>query len=326
VRTGEETRGAQGPARARLVAVIVATPWILWAALRTLGLEHGHPLVALVAFTPYAAALSPLPVLVALLLRRRLVAAVAAVAALALLAAMLPRALPGPGRARADAPGRTLVVMSANLRFGHGDPAVVLRLIRAHDVDVLSLQELTPDALRRLDAAGLAGLLPQRAVRPDTKWSGLGVLARVPLRAVVPRGPRTETRLEVALSPRDGPALRVVTVHPLPPVSQANTLAWAAALRALPGPRAAGGPRVLVGDFNATLDHREMHRLLRRGYVDAADATGDGLRMTWPTTGRRPPLTIDHVLVAPPILVRRVSLHTIPGSDHRALIAELVLA
>ena len=323
MRAGHEIRAALRPTRARVIAVVVAAPWILWAALRTLGLERGHPLVALVAFTPYAAALSPLPVVVALLLRRRLVAVVAAIAALALLAAMLPRALPGPGRAQADASGRTLVVMSANLRFGHGNPATVLRLVREHDVDVLSLQELTPEALRRLDAGGLARLLPQRAVRPDTNWSGLGVLARVPLRAVAPRGVRPETRLEVALSPRDAPALRVVAVHPLPPVSQANTRAWAAALRALPGPHAAAVSRVLLGDFNATLDHREMHRLLARGYSDAADAMGDGLAPTW-STGRQPPLTIDHLLFSAPIMVRRVSLHTIPGSDHRALIAELV--
>ena len=130
MRAGHEIPAALGPARARVIAVVIAAPWILWATLRTLGLEHGHPLVALVAFTPYAAALSPLPVLVALLLRRRAVAAVAFVAALALITAVLPRALPGPGRAQADTRGRTLVVMSANLRFGHGDPAAVLHLVR----------------------------------------------------------------------------------------------------------------------------------------------------------------------------------------------------
>ena len=91
------------------------------------------------------------------------------------------------------------------------------------------------------------------------------------------------------------------------------------------GGAAAAVSRVLLGDFNATLDHREMQRLLARGYADAADAIGDGLQPTWPTTGGRPPLTIDHVLFAPPILVLRVSLHTIPGSDHRALIAEPVV-
>jgi len=39
----------------------------------------------------------------------------------------------------------------------------------------------------------------------------------------------------------------------------------------------------------------------------------------------RPPITIDHVRFPTPITIRRMSLHDLPGSDHRALIAELVL-
>ncbi|HEV2777187.1 MAG TPA: endonuclease/exonuclease/phosphatase family protein [Solirubrobacteraceae bacterium] len=326
MRGRREIPRAPRPTRDRVIAVVVATPWVLWAVLRTLGLERGHPLTALVAFSPYAAALAPVPVAVALLLRRRAVATVAAVAAVALLAAMLPRVLPGPRRAEADAGGRTLVVMSANLLIGQADPAAVVRLVREHDVDVLSLQELTPDALRRLDDADVRSLLPGRAVRTDGHWSGLGLLARAPLRAVRPRPGSASTQLEALMADRDGAWLRVVAIHPLPPVSPANTRAWRRALRNLPGPCAGGVPRVLLGDFNATLDHREMRRLLDRGYVDAAEATGDGLRMTWPTTADRPPLTIDHVLFASPIRVRRFSLHNVAGSDHRALIAELVLA
>lgn len=325
MRSAEQRRAARRPTRAGAIAVVVATPWVLWAAVRTLGLERGHPLVALVAFTPYAAALSPVPVVVALLLRRRLAAAVAAVAAVVLLAAVAPRALPGPQRAEAGAGGRPLVVMSANLLVGAADATAIVRLVREHDVDVLSLQELTPDALRRLDAAGVRALLPARAARPDPGWSGVGLLAREPLRAVAPRSGSVATQLEAVLSPRDGPDLRLVAVHPLPPVSRANTRAWRRALRRLPGPRAGDTPRVLIGDFNATLDHRELRRLLDRGYADAADATGDGLRPTWPTTGGRLPLTIDHVLFPAPLGVRRVSLHTIPGSDHRAIVAQLVL-
>ena len=322
---GRHIRDVLGPARAGVLAALIAAPWVLWAALRTLGLDRGHPLVALVAFTPYAAALAPFPVVVALLLRRRLTAAVAALAALALLVAVLPRALPGPQHARAGEPGRSLVVMTANLRFGDGDAAAILRLVREHDVDVLSLQELTHDAMRRLDAAGIAALLPGRAVRAGTRWSGQGLLARAPLRALAPRSGLPATHVEAVLSPRDAPALRVVAVHPLPPISRTNTRAWRVALRRLPGPDAGGVPRLLLGDFNATLDHRELRRVLDRGYVDAADATGDGLNPTWPTTGGRPPLTIDHVLFPPPLEVRRVSLHAIAGSDHRALIAELVV-
>jgi endonuclease/exonuclease/phosphatase family metal-dependent hydrolase len=313
------------PSRAGVIATVVAAPWVLWAVLRTLGLDHGHPLVALMAFSPYAAGLAPVPVVVALLLRRRLVAAVAGVVALMLIMAVAPRTLAGPQNAQHDARGETLVVMTANLRFGRADTDAILRLVREHDVDVLSLQELTPDALRRLDAAGAARLLPGRSVRPEMRWSGLGLLARAPLRAVAPRRGSSKAQLEAALSTSGGTPLRVVAVHPLPPVSARNTRAWRSALRDLPAARADRAPRLLLGDFNATLDHRELRRLLDRGYVDAADATGDGLRPTWPTTGGRPPITIDHVLFGRPIKVRRTSVHTIPGSDHRALIAELVL-
>ncbi len=51
--------------RGGVIVAAVAAPWVLWALLRTLGLEYGHPLVALVAFSPYTAGLAPLPVLVA---------------------------------------------------------------------------------------------------------------------------------------------------------------------------------------------------------------------------------------------------------------------
>ena len=67
-----------------LVAVRLALPWVGWAVLRMLGVEVPYPLVALIAFTPYAALTSPLPVVLALILRRKGVAIVAGVAALAL--------------------------------------------------------------------------------------------------------------------------------------------------------------------------------------------------------------------------------------------------
>ena len=60
-----------------LVAIAVAAPWVVWALVRTLGLELPYPFVALLAFTPYAALSSPLPVVLGLLLRRWAVAGVA---------------------------------------------------------------------------------------------------------------------------------------------------------------------------------------------------------------------------------------------------------
>ena len=57
---------------------------------------------------------------------------------------------------------------------------------------------------------------------------------------------------------------------------------WRGQLRDLPGPADGGVPHLLIGDFNATLDNRALRDMLARGYVDAADATGTGLRPTFP--------------------------------------------
>jgi endonuclease/exonuclease/phosphatase (EEP) superfamily protein YafD len=84
--------------------------------------------------------------------------------------------------------------------------------------------------------------------------------------------------------------------------------------------------RILAGDFNATLDHAEFRRVLDRGYEDAADQVGTGLRATWPANGRLTlPVTIDHVIADERCGVRDVRVLPVPGSDHRAVLAVLEL-
>jgi endonuclease/exonuclease/phosphatase (EEP) superfamily protein YafD len=83
---------------------------------------------------------------------------------------------------------------------------------------------------------------------------------------------------------------------------------------------------VLAGDFNATLDHAALRGVLRSGYADAAQQDGRGLTWTWrPLRLRFPRLSLDHVLVDPRIAVAAVDLVAVSGSDHRALVVDLVL-
>jgi hypothetical protein len=66
--------------------------------------------------------------------------------------------------------------------------------------------------------------------------------------------------------------------------------------------------------------------VLDSGYVDAALALGRGLRATWtPLRSPQPRLTLDHVLVDPAVGVATLDQARVPGSDHRAIVAELVL-
>lgn len=292
--------------RASLVWVLVI-PFAFWALARVAGLERGGPLTQLMSATPYIALGSLLPVLVAVLGRRPVAACVAVVTAVTLALCVLPRAF-GDGSVVA---GRPFTVLSVNLLYGRADPAALVDLVRRVRPDVLSAQELTPDAVTRLDGAGLGALMPYRELRAEWGAGGLGVFSRHPLNGPVvtlPGGGRVE----------------VVAVHP-PQPSAENLSRWRTALASLPS-ASAEIPRILAGDFNATLDHAALREVLARGYADAADRAGAGLVPTWPANARLPQMiTIDHVLVDARVGVREVSVHTLPGTDHRAVVARLEL-
>jgi endonuclease/exonuclease/phosphatase family metal-dependent hydrolase len=122
----------------------------------------------------------------------------------------------------------------------------------------------------------------------------------------------------------EGVDVAVVSVHPVPPTSGATADRWHDALRALPPAGESAELGLLAGDFNATLDHEALRDVLDRGYVDAADITGNALTTTW-SRSVWPGLTIDHLLVDRRVHVESTAVHELPGSDHKAVIAEIVL-
>jgi endonuclease/exonuclease/phosphatase family metal-dependent hydrolase len=124
-----------------------------------------------------------------------------------------------------------------------------------------------------------------------------------------------------------GHEVRLVCVHAPPPKpwNPAGAARWRGELGLLPS--AGQPPAVLAGDFNATLDHLQLRRLLRRGYADAAEQAGRGLTPTWGPWPSRPPrlLALDHVLIDTRFAVLASSAGRLAGSDHHALYAEIRL-
>ncbi|MBM9468181.1 endonuclease/exonuclease/phosphatase family protein [Nakamurella leprariae] len=125
----------------------------------------------------------------------------------------------------------------------------------------------------------------------------------------------------------DGPVL--VAVHAGSPVRATGWDRWAASVAtavAQAAPTVDGTGTVVVGDFNATVDHAPM-RDLPDGVVDAASAAGRGAEGTWPSS--RPVLLaspIDHVLVdGNTFLVLGTHTVRVSDSDHRAVVADLAL-
>jgi endonuclease/exonuclease/phosphatase family metal-dependent hydrolase len=304
-----------------------AVPWLVWAAVRVTGSERGFPLVPALSFTPYAAATAVVPLAVAGWARSATGAALSAGAGVALAAAVLARR--GGRPVPPDAGGMRLRVATVSLRKGHARPDSVLDLVRRHDVDVLAVQELTPQAEAALSAAGIDRLLPVSHVipaRPGAVPAASGaVWTRCPAdaRGAVPGGFEQPT---VLLRPEGGPVVELTSVHTVPPATSPSAVRqWTRDLAAFPGP-ADDVLRVLAGDFNATFDHAAMRAVLALGYADAAVRAGQGLAWTWrPLRLRFPRLSLDHVLIDPRIAVASVELVPVAGSDHLAVVAELVL-
>ncbi|MCA2181153.1 endonuclease/exonuclease/phosphatase family protein [Nonomuraea glycinis] len=307
-------------ARAARLAVVVAVVFAAGTAMRLGGLEAGFLLVPLVSFTPYFGVAALVALACAGWARSRAAVAILLAVCVCLAGLVVPRAIAGA----APTEGRPLRLLTANLNGGRGDAQVLVDLVRTLDVDVFSVQELTWSARDRLAAAGLEDLLPYEVTQPMPRGpEGSGIYARHPLRERAglfrPVGHHMPVA-QVALP--GGSAVEVVVVHPVAPVP-GTVGEWEAGIATLPPAPSDGPPRILAGDFNATLDHAVFRRLLDTGYTDAGAATGRGLAPTWPMSRLPPLVTIDHVLTDGRAGAVTTQVYDIPGSDHAALFADL---
>jgi endonuclease/exonuclease/phosphatase family metal-dependent hydrolase len=216
--------------------------------------------------------------------------------------------------------------MTSNLQFGRGDTTAVVRTVASEDVDVLVLGEVTPKALDRLLAAGLAELLPHRGGEAVVGADGTMAFSRYPLTTARPlRLGKGGVDVQVA-APEP---FRLLAVHANYPLEGAGR--WLADLELIRDRTASAvdqGPTLVVGDFNATHDHEPMRAVLEAGVRDAAEEAGSGWQPTWPTKryGQGwvwPLLTIDHVLSSPHFVAVRTHTVEIPRTDHLALVAHL---
>jgi endonuclease/exonuclease/phosphatase (EEP) superfamily protein YafD len=301
---------------------VTAIPVALWALVRVFGLESGGLATAAMFLTPEVAVAALLVAGVAVALRNWAAAVVAGLATALLMAAVLPRAV---GSETASPAGHeTLTVLAANVYLGDADAEALVGLVDRYRPDLLSVEELTPSFVSRLRRAGIDRLLPYSVLMAQPRGHGAGLFGRYPL-APLPHQTHFLFRMPRAtISLPGGRRLRVVAVHPQPP--NMNVDRWREALRSLPTP-GTGVPWVLAGDFNATFDQAEFRDLVGRGYRDAGEATGKGLEPTWPGPDVFPwgLITIDHVLADPRIGVAEYGVDDLPGSDHRAIHARLVL-
>jgi endonuclease/exonuclease/phosphatase (EEP) superfamily protein YafD len=286
-----------------------------------------HAMLITAALSPYL--MLGAPVSAALLLSgpHWILVIVAVGLTMAMLAVRLPSTR---GSDTARAAGVGLRIVSANLRLGQADPTHVVRSAREH-ADVIAFQELTPQEADRLSCAGLDTAFPYRWLEVRDGPGGVGIWSRLPLDA--PK--RIDGYSFAFLSAR----IRVTGVWIDPTVVVAHVAGpwqrpiddWRRDLNRLPvtmseiGEQAGAGAVIVAADLNTTTDMRPFRALLRNGYRDAAVQSGAGTKPTFPADSRLFPFVgIDHILTRN---CAATSLRTlkIPGSDHRGLVATIVI-
>jgi endonuclease/exonuclease/phosphatase (EEP) superfamily protein YafD len=264
-------------------------------------------------------------------------ALILAISALILLGWQLPaarRTYTGPDDAHRFRPAGsgvlTLSVLSLNAKGGGAGALAIEAAVHEHEVNVLAIQELTPDLVRRLDGTDLGKLLPYRQVDPRFGSAGTGLWSRSPLVALPSIQGLRAAAPRVRIEPMPGIRVTVTAVHPKAPMNRQEGR-WQAELALIRSELAAAdGPQIVAGDFNASRDHQPFRDLLASGFADSADAARSRPwpGYTWPVRRTMPPIMrLDHVLVSSDLAaaVREARIVRIPGTDHRAVLAVIEL-
>ncbi|HEY8295295.1 MAG TPA: endonuclease/exonuclease/phosphatase family protein, partial [Micrococcaceae bacterium] len=307
-----------------IAALCLALPAIALLVARAVPWGIGTPWIQLLAALPYAAGLLLLALLVSLLSRGKTAAAVSGALALALLVQLVwlaPRFFPAGPQASGQ---HQLTVMSVNVDGGRADVARIVSLVKDRKVDVLALVELNPDMAEALDKAGISAELPFKALSVDWSGTGAGLYARYPLADLgrIPDSAFYQTRAAMTV-PWSRSPVWLTAVHADSP-RPGHTPTWRADLQTLAETGHAEDPVILLGDFNASLDHHEFRQLLAAGYTDAAQSTGRSLLTTWPENAPVPPfVAIDHVLTNGKLVAGDFTTIFVPKTDHAAVWATL---
>ena len=306
---------------------IIAIPLLLVALARALPFDNFVPLPHLVAFTPWATLLT-LPLLIVALFSRRWVLTLLLAASLAgFLYWMVPFFVPPDTSTAADpADDGTLRVMTINTLHGQADAESLVGLVESQHVEVLAVQELTPDLEADLTAAGLDDLLAHSFTVPaEDSPEGSGLWSTTPLTEEEQLS-GTSFAMPSALVQAGSTAVRVTVVHPYPPMPTDITR-WRTELVGLTDQvHADDTPQIMAGDFNATYDHAGFRDLLGSRFHDATREWGAGPAVTWPEGSRVPALfALDHVVAEKDMPVSDVVSMQVPGTDHRALVATVVV-
>jgi endonuclease/exonuclease/phosphatase (EEP) superfamily protein YafD len=234
--------------------------------------------------------------------------------------------------AAAAVPGQTaLRVMTINVLYDNRNVTALREHIVEESPDVVLMQEVNRRWARDLTA--LYSLYPHRLLliesRPLLDDHGTVLFSRYPISdAMRPTLGGIEGRLTAARVSVDGRPLWLASTHMVKPSTPGGQALQRAQLNDLAGWAASvSGPLVIGGDFNATVYMPQLHELLETQSLSTDLQSGQWWKVavgTYPSWLPLLGLKIDHIL-ARDAAIATSDIVTIEGSDHRAVVADIVL-
>jgi endonuclease/exonuclease/phosphatase (EEP) superfamily protein YafD len=219
----------------------------------------------------------------------------------------------------------TFSVLSSNVYYQNQSPVEAAQTLVSKNADVVVVSELTDAMLRILDDQGFATAYPHRAIVMSTYSNGAGIFSKHPFKETRRWG--TDKLPDVDVQLPTGEVVRVLAVHPLPPLDETPSISWNRDLRRLKerAKSSVAQPFLAIGDFNGSRWQPRFGALLTE-LDDAHESLGKGLSTSWPVNKTVPRFTrIDHALYNQRLFPTTVTDFSVPGSDHRAFIVTLAV-
>ncbi|OGO58071.1 MAG: hypothetical protein A2V85_13160 [Chloroflexi bacterium RBG_16_72_14] len=195
-----------------------------------------------------------------------------------------------PFRGEGAAADETLRVLSWNLELGSKAAADSVAGIAEREVDLVALQELTPEVAAAIEAdPALGARFPYRILEPRDGVAGMGLLSRHPL--VIGSYSTGPVVLQAGLLLPDGRRLELFDVHPYPPSFSRIAIVPVGLetrrrdqdlerIRRMVDELADASSAIVIGDLNAT-PFEAGFAILADGLRDAHAEAGTGPGFTW---------------------------------------------
>lgn len=256
----------------------------------------------------------------------------------------LPWANGAPASAVPDPAAQTLRVMSWNAYFINKEPEAFLAEVEKLQPDIIALQELGAVMMEAI-LTELQEEYPYMELYPSKIPAGSAVLSRYPFQSTtVPDYDEWHgCNCQIVTVQLETEVITLINAHPWPPkVTLGGTGDWANLFaldttaqdpifdQLLNRIAEVSTPLLVVGDFN-TMPFQPNIQRMKAHLHDAFDEVGSGAGYTFPAQATdhglppRPFMRIDYIFHDAAWTATAAWNGTISGSDHRYLVADLLL-